>query len=391
MSVDQLVELGVVADDFTGAVDLAAAVSRAGLSAAVLLEVPDDAGQVPDAWCVVIALKSRTAPPGEAVAESVAAARVLRGAGARWIYQKYCSTFDSTDAGNIGPVADALMAELGAETDLTTPATPEMGRTVYRGHLFVGDRLLSESSLRHHPLTPMTDPDLVRVLGRQTSLPVSRETVAPGHVVLDATSEADLDRVAGLLLDRTERGHVDLWGGAAGLAAALARAMANHAAPGPAVAVPPGPRLVLSGSCSERTRAQVAAFTGPSLRVEPGGVEAPLAFLAEAYDVEPDRPALVHSTVPPEELRPRQAAEFEATLAAVASAAVERFGVGQLLVAGGETSGAVCRALRLRALDVCDHVAPGLAWCSPRPDPGLRVLLKSGNFGDDDLFARAWL
>ena len=376
-------ELGIVADDFTGACDVAAAVDRAGLSTAILL---DPAAAVPDAACVVVALKSRTTPAPRAVADSLAAARTLRAAGARRIYQKYCSTFDSTDAGNIGPVADALMDEIGAATDLTTPATPEVGRTVHRGHLFVGDRLLSESPLRHHPLTPMTDPDLVRVLGRQTARPVSRGTIAPGHVVLDATTDDDLDRLADVLLDRAEAGHVDLWGGAAGLAAALARALATGASPpGPAPA-PSGRRLVLAGSCSEQTRAQVAAFRGPSLRVGPGDAEAALAFLAGTEET-----ALVYSSAPPDEVVPGTAEAIEATLAEVGRRAVEELAVGQLLVAGGETSGAVCRALGLLALDVREHVAPGLAWCSPRPDPGLRVLLKSGNFGDDDLFEEAWL
>jgi 3-dehydrotetronate 4-kinase len=381
-------ELGVVADDFTGACDLAAAVSRAGLRSTVVLDL---AAGVPETGCAVVALKSRTAPVADAVAESVAAARALLDAGARRIYQKYCSTFDSTDRGNIGPVADALMDELGAEIDLTTPATPEVGRTVYRGHHFVGDRLLSESSMRHHPLTPMTDPDLVRVLGRQTARPVSRGVVASGHVLLDATSDADLDTLARLLLDRAADGHTDLWGGAAGLAAALARALAAPDGCGPSIAssaapVPDGRRLVIAGSCSEQTRAQVGAFRGPSYRVSPGDVAGALAFLGSV-----DGTALVYSSAGPSEVDPGAAPEVETTLASIAQAAVGSYAVGQLLVAGGETSGAVCRALGLRALDVREHVAPGLAWCSPRPDPGLRVLLKSGNFGAEDLFEEAWL
>jgi 3-dehydrotetronate 4-kinase len=382
------VEVGVIADDFTGACDLAAAVSRAGLPVTVLL---DPAADIPDVPCVVLALKSRTTPVAEAIAESVAAARALRRAGASRIYQKYCSTFDSTDAGNIGPVAEALMAEIGAESNLTTPATPEVGRTVYLGHLFVGDRLLSESSLRHHPLTPMTDADLVRVLGRQTSLPVSRGRLGPGHVILDAVSDSDLDSAVETLLARADRGLVDLWGGGAGLAAAIARGLTTAGSSVTEVAVPSGPRLVLSGSCSEQTQGQVAAFSGPAYRVAPGDVDGAIAFLARSYGEDPGRPALVYSTAPREEQLQGRADEIEATLATVGAAAAEAFGIGQLLVAGGETSGAVCRRLGLRALDIREHVGPGLAWCSPQPDPGLRVLLKSGNFGRDDLFDRAWL
>jgi uncharacterized protein YgbK (DUF1537 family) len=385
-----MVELGIVADDFTGACDVAAAVTRAGLPASVLLDL--EAG-IPDSPCVVVALKSRTAPADEAVADSLSAAGELIGAGARRIYQKYCSTFDSTPEGNIGPVAEALMELLGAVTDLTTPATPEVGRTVRGGQLYVDGTPLSETSMRHHPLTPMTDSDLVRLLGRQTSRPVSRGPRgedAAGHLVLDASTDEELDELARWLRDRAEAGHVDLWGGGAGLAAALARALATGAsAPDPAaVPVPAGRRLVVAGSCSERTRAQVARFTGPSLRVAPGHVDEALDFLAGASG---DEPALVHSCAAPEHLLPDAAAAVEETMAEVTRRAVGGLGVGQLMVAGGETSGAVCRALGLAALDVREHVGPGLAWCSPRPDPGLRVLLKSGNFGAEDLFAEAWL
>jgi uncharacterized protein YgbK (DUF1537 family) len=255
---------------------------------------------------------------------------------------------------------------------------------VHRGHLFVGDRLLSESPLRDHPLTPMTDPDLVRWLAHQTPRPVHRGEIGTGHVVLDADTDADLDRLADLLLDRADAGHVDLWGGAAGLAAALARALATPGDTRPTPPVPSGRRLVLAGSCSERTREQVARFRGPSYRITPGDVAGALDFLSGT-----DEPALVHSGAT--QRVAGAAAAFEDTLAEVARLAVPRFGIGQLLVAGGETSGAVCRALGLRALDVHEHVAPGLAWCSPRPDPELRVLLKSGNFGDADLFEEAWL
>ncbi|HVU91273.1 MAG TPA: four-carbon acid sugar kinase family protein, partial [Jatrophihabitans sp.] len=164
-------KLGVVADDVTGASDLADAVCDEGWSAAVVFGSPE--GPLPEADCVVVALKSRTAPVREAVESSVAAGRRLIEAGAPRLYQKYCSTFDSTDRGNIGPVADGLCALLGAGLSVGTPATPRSGRTVYQGHLFVGRQLLAESPLRDHPLTPMRDSDLVRLLGRQTPAPVS--------------------------------------------------------------------------------------------------------------------------------------------------------------------------------------------------------------------------
>ncbi|NHT19486.1 four-carbon acid sugar kinase family protein, partial [Cellulomonas sp. IC4_254] len=207
--------LGVVADDVTGACDLADAVRDAGGSAVVVLGVPDPGLDLPSCDAAVVALRTRTAPAAQAVAESVAAASWLLGRGAAAVYQKYCSTFDSTDEGTIGPVADALLDLLGADAvSVGTPATPRAGRTQYQGHLFVGDRLLSESSLRHHPLTPMTDPDLVRVLGRQTPRAVGllpwgalrgpdagaalADVLGGGaaHVLVDALTDEDLDALA---------------------------------------------------------------------------------------------------------------------------------------------------------------------------------------------------
>ena len=236
--------LGVVADDVTGACDLAGVVTAAGMPATVLLGPPSPA-DVPAAGaaCVVVALKTRTAPVESAVAESVAAGRWLLQHGARRLYQKYCSTFDSTPAGNIGPVADAL-AELVGGRSVGTPATPAVGRTVYQGHLFVDGRLLSESPLRDHPLTPMTDADLVRVLGAQTQRPVGlvpwpSAGVTAGvdavHVLLDALTDEDLDRHAAALA-----GGDELLGGASGLAAALARHWAATSAAGGAAGAEPG-------------------------------------------------------------------------------------------------------------------------------------------------------
>ncbi|MFV2113767.1 3-oxo-tetronate kinase [Micromonospora sp. LOL_025] len=425
--------LGAVADDLTGACDLADAVSEAGGSAVVVVGRPT--APPPASDCVVVALKSRTAPREQAVAESLAAARWLLDAGCTTLYQKYCSTFDSTDAGNIGPVADALVDLIGDAVAVGTPATPRVGRTVYQGHLFVGRQLLSESPLRDHPLTPMRDPDLVRVLSRQAEggvALVDRATVTAGpaavaaaigaarrdgarHVIVDALADGDLDTLATALL-ATPDGL--LVGGAAGLAAALARvsgagarSSAAGAGPGGAVTaravprVPEGRRLILSGSCSARTREQVDAFPGPRVALSPVDldtglpetVDAVADAVARAYR-DTTGPVLVTSSADPEQvaryetrLGPgRAAALLEAATAEIARRAVDTLGVRRLLVAGGETSGAVVRALDLGTLRVGPAAGPGLPWMVPAGGPALALLLKSGNFGDPDLFTTAW-
>jgi uncharacterized protein YgbK (DUF1537 family) len=401
--------LGVVADDLTGAADLADAVVEQGAAATVTVGVPSRAG----GDCVVVALKSRTAPRSVAVADSLAAARWLRDAGCTTLYQKYCSTFDSTDEGNIGPVADALRALVGATVTVGTPATPRVGRTVYNGHLFVGRQLLSESPLRDHPLTPMRDPDLVRVLGRQTDSPVTlvdwptvaagpdsvAEAIAgaTGHVLVDALTEADLDTAAVALRSRTDV----VVGGAAGLAAALARVRGGRA-PASArnvPAVPDGRRLIVSGSCSARTREQVDRFPGPRIPLSPadlradfaGTVRSVLSAVDDAYRASTG-PVLVSSSAPPDQVArdERSPVLLEAAAAEIAVRAVDSLGVRRLLVAGGETSGAVVAALGLNGLRVGPAAGPGLPWLVPDAGPRLAVLLKSGNFGDPDLFTVAW-
>ena len=409
--------IGVIADDITGACDVAAGVTSAGLSAEVRLGIPD-AAEPTDAACVVVALKSRTAPSADAVAASVASAAALRSWHVQTLYQKYCSTFDSTDEGNIGPVADALLDLVGpTAASIGTPATPRVGRTVHRGHLFVGDRLLSESSLARHPLTPMTDPDLVRVLGRQTSRPVGCipiEAVRAGvqavrdridalrsagvrHLLADAVEDEDLD-----VLATATAGMPDVvLGGAAGLVAAVARRVGTAADGRPAPA-PSGRRLLLSGSASERTRAQVAAFAGrvfvidadAAVRDPEAVIAAALAFVAGA-----ELPLVSATADPPQVHRAqaawgavRAAAAVEHVLGRVAQRAVADLGVRRILVAGGETSGAVAQALQVRRLHVRRVVSVGVPWMTAADPAGRRLDLcfKSGNFGEVDLFTRAW-
>ncbi|MFU8872746.1 3-oxo-tetronate kinase [Micromonospora sp. SL4-19] len=410
--------LGCIADDYTGGTDVAAALRRAGLRTVLLFGAPEAGRQLPPCDAAVVALKSRTVPARDAVPQSLKVQRWLRDQGVELVYFKYCSTFDSTDAGNIGPVADALLDTAGAPMTLICPASPEHGRTVYRGHLFVGDTLLSESPMRHHPLTPMTDANLVRVMGRQTPHPVGllplsvvragREAVAARlaqlhadavrHVVVDATDDDDLDVVA------AAAGSFAVLTGGAGLARAVGAATAQGAAtvgtPRPAP-LPAGAGLVLAGSCSAATLAQVdhARSAFPSHRLDPAATPDPNELLATAaawlHEHIGEAPLMIYSSAPVEQrqaaiaaLGPGTAEILEQTLGALARTAVD-LGVRRLVVAGGETSGAVVSALGVDAVVVDREEDRGVPWCITPEPPVLGLLLKSGNFGRPDLLVRA--
>lgn len=416
--------LGAIADDFTGATDLANTLARGGMRTRLSIGVPPDAegGEGDGTEAVVVALKSRSTPPDEAVADSLAALGWLERRGVRQVLFKYCSTFDSTDRGNIGPVMDALLARLGGTT-IACPAFPATGRTVYQGHLFVGDRLLSESSMRDHPLTPMRDSDLVRVLERQSGNAVGlvpHRLVASGPeairsaldrltgegrpvAVVDAICDQDLRAIGTACRD------LRLVTGASGVALGLPE---NFRAAGLLPARPEedwpaltGAAVVLSGSCSPTTRAQVAAFSvrHPAYRLHPealsvGGLDEALAW-AEARLGE--TPLLIHAGAAPEDVARTQDALgreqagrlVEQALARLAVALRSR-GVGRLVVAGGETSGAVVAALGVRWLRIGGEIAPGVPWTvaddtRERDGAPLGLVLKSGNFGGPDFFAEA--
>lgn len=430
------IRLGCIADDFTGATDLANNLVRAGMRAVQTIGVPADEAASVDADAVVVALKSRTAPPGLAVEQSLAACRWLRREGATQIYFKVCSTFDSTPRGNIGPVLEALMDELGCDFTIATPAFPDNARTVFKGHLFVGDVLLSESGMRDHPLTPMTDANLVRVL--QTQLAPAREGGGAGRrvglidhratgasatairarfealrkegvaiAIADAIDNDDLHRLAEAVRD------LPLVCAGSGLAIGLPRnfgiAASSQAAALPAVQ---GYSAIVSGSCSQATNAQVAEFLrsrGAARRIDPlelasGDDTALVADVADWAEREwssaPARPVLVYSTAPPQAVAAAQArsgahdvgARLERLLARVARALVER-GARRLVIAGGETSGACVQALGVEQLRIGAQIDPGVPWCHAAPalaPEGLQLALKSGNFGGVDFFGRAF-
>jgi uncharacterized protein YgbK (DUF1537 family) len=433
--------LGCIADDFTGATDLANNLVRAGMRVVQTIGVPTTAAAeagLGEVDAVVVALKSRTAPVDEAVAQSLAACRWLRAGGAQQIYFKVCSTFDSTPAGNIGPVAQALMAELAQQTAapitdfaIVTPAFPENGRTVFKGHLFVGDVLLSDSPMRHHPLTPMTDASLVRVMQAQLSDGarcglIEHRTVAQGAAAVrermaalraQGVAFAVADAVADTDLQVLAQASNDLALVVAGSGLAIGIPALHGLAPRPeAAALPPasGTCAVVSGSCSAATNAQVADFIARSpagadrgdraFAVDPlrlaAGEDVAGQALAWAAPRLHQGPVLVYATAAPEAVKAAQAqlgaeragALVEQALARVAQGLVAA-GVGQLLVAGGETSGACVQALGVNTLRIGPQIDPGVPWCHATPPTrpqGLHLALKSGNFGGMDFFTRAF-
>lgn len=413
--------LGCIADDFTGATDLANNLVRAGMRAVQSIGVPQT--PIEDADAVVVALKSRTIAPADAVAQSLEALRWLRERGCRQFYFKVCSTFDSTPDGNIGPVAEALADELGADFVCVTPAFPENGRTIYQGHLFVGDVLLSDSGMRHHPLTPMTDANLVRVMQAQTR---ARVGLVP-HPVVAHGSDAIRERIASLRSQGVRFGVVDAVDNQDLLA--LGRAIADAplvvAGSGVAIALPAnhglrpssdaarlpaaqGARAVVSGSCSTATQQQVRDFIArglPAFEVDAmriaAGEDVAAQALSWAESQLGERPVLVYSTASPEAVKAVQqslggahAGEIvERTLAAVAAGLVQR-GVRQLVVAGGETSGAAVQALGVQQLRIGPQIDPGVPWCFAQAQAcggaGVHLALKSGNFGTADFFSKSF-
>jgi uncharacterized protein YgbK (DUF1537 family) len=415
--------LGAIADDFTGATDLCNTLVRRGMRTVQLIDVPSHGMEVADAEAVVVALKSRTIPAAEAIERSLAALAWLQQAGARQILFKYCSTFDSTDGGNIGPVAEALMDALDTDFTLFCPAFPENGRTIYLGYLFVGDVLLSESSMRDHPLTPMRDPSLVRILQRQCRGRVGlvpQSDVSQGaaaiqdafaslrqagfrHAIVDAIDDHNLEAIGEAAAD------FPLITGGSGIALGLPENFRRQGLIGDSAAadaLPPvaGAAVVLSGSCSEATQAQVAHMinqrystfiVNPLAATE--GRDLAGGALAWAEPLLGERPILFASTAGPklvakvqEELgRERASALIEGAMASIARGLVAR-GVRRLVVAGGETAGAVVQALGVTGLRIGRQIDPGVPWTISLGEPRLALALKSGNFGAPDFFLRAF-
>jgi len=428
MGMGSNIVLGAIADDFTGATDLANNLVRGGMRCLQVIGVPSEKIDLQEVDAVVVALKSRSCPVDEAVNDSLAALNWLQKQGARQLFFKYCSTFDSTDQGNIGPVADALLEALGAHQTVMVPAFPINGRTVYQGHLFVGDRLLNDSGMQHHPLNPMQDADLVRVLARQTPHPVglaNRAVLAQGststrahlsaleaqgvrHVICDSLDEQDLD----VLAEATVL--MPLVTGGSGLGQALPaqyRAqgwLATITEPG-RLAPASGGALVLSGSCSRATLAQVADFLAKypdggfalnPLSLAEGEQQQTQALAFARQRLSEQAPVLIYASAEPINVAAAQQALGAARAGQVVEEALSQLavmlvaeGVGRLLVAGGETSGAVVSALGITTLRIGEQIDPGVPWTQAplagREAP-LSLALKSGNFGGVDFFTRAF-
>lgn len=414
--------LGVIADDFTGASDIGNVIARATLQDRALRVVQyfgvPPAGGMPDVDAAVLSLKFRSVPAADAVAQALAALAWLQAQGAAQIIYKYCSTFDSTPAGNIGPVGEALAAALGARGILACPSFPATGRTVYQGHLFVNGRLLNESGLENHPLNPMSDPYLPRWLALQTQSPVGlvpHQTVTAGAtavsealqraaaagevlVIADAINERDLDQLARAAVS------APLVTGGSAIAGGLARLALEAGAGGSATARTMrvgGRAVVLAGSCSTATRRQIATYRTSHVslfldaadtmsgKLKPDDV---VAFARlHAQDA-----LLIYSSVEPAVLAELQARFGGARLAerfdrffADATRLLIEDGVTRLVVAGGETSGAVASAIGRGSVEIGPEIAPGVPLLYAPGDPPLALALKSGNFGGDDFFARA--
>lgn len=414
------VVLGAIADDFTGATDLASTWAREGVEVCQVIGVPDGTTDVGKAQAVVVALKSRTARVADAVRDSLAALEWLRQMGASQILFKYCSTFDSTPTGNIGPVADALGAALDTDFAFVCPAFPANGRTVYNGHLFVGEQLLSESPMRDHPLTPMRDSNLIQLLSAQSRhavglipLPVVRAGVdrirsevdklrmsGVRYGVVDAVSETDLRQIGAAAAEHS------LVTGGSGIGMGLPE---NFRGSGKLVeAVVPdvpnvaGRTLVLAGSCSAATRSQVAAVAGrwPTRQLQPAELlsdaEVVDATVSWAVAQTGDAPVLIYTSADPATVASVQSqfgAEeaghgIEIALSRIARA-LAGAGFSRIIVAGGETSGAVVSALGVGALRIGPEIAPGVPWTESVGSPVLALALKSGNFGGENFFADA--
>jgi uncharacterized protein YgbK (DUF1537 family) len=416
-------KLGCIADDFTGATDLANNLVRSGMRVMQTFGVPT-APLSSDVDAVVVALKSRTIPAQEAIAQSLEALQWLQAQGAEQIYFKYCSTFDSTPAGNIGPVTEALMDALHCKFTIATPAFPDNGRTVFKGYLFAGAVLLNESGMQNHPLTPMTDANLVRVMQAQTQRKVGlidHTTLAKGtQAITDKIKQLEADGVGVAIVDATSNEDLKTLGPALkGMALVTAGSGVAIGLPGnwglqasakaAALPAPSGFQAIVSGSCSLATQGQVAHYIAsgqPSWQFKPlnwtaqdvpSQIKADVAAaLAWAEPLLSQGPVLVYATSDADTLQKvqakfgrEQAGEWMESALAQVCQGLQALGVKQWVIAGGETSGACVQALNITQMQIGSQIDPGVPWCYAPQHTAGHLTLKSGNFGTPDFFTKA--
>ena len=415
------ITLGCIADDFTGATDLANMLVKGGLKTIQLLGTPRKSDVVPSVDAVIIALKTRTIPVEEAIEQSLRALNWLKSAGAEKFFFKYCSTFDSTDDGNIGPIIDALMADLETPFTIACPAFPETERTIFKGHLFVGDKLLSDSPMRYHPLTPMTDSNLVSTLSRQTSQKVGlvqyTDILGGPSEIRKAFDQLRKEDVAIAITDVLNDEHLYFLGeavkdfklitGGSGISLGLPsqlKSRNNHKEKITAHKLPKvlGKELILSGSCSEMTLAQVNEFSKKyrTLKLNPIELAESNASLENAVDwviqAKGEEPILVYASAPPDAVNEAQkrlgrdlaSSTVENALAKIASAAVQN-GFRRIVIAGGETAGAVVSNLGIKGIMIGEQIDPGVPTTVSIGNPSIGLVLKSGNFGSADFFEKS--
>ncbi|WP_445619141.1 3-oxo-tetronate kinase [Kushneria sp. Sum13] len=416
--------LGCIADDFTGATDLASQLVSVGMRTVQTIGVPDEglSDDLQSVDAVVVALKSRTIPAKEAIEQSLAALEWLQARGCEQFYFKYCSTFDSTPEGNIGPVTEALMQALDVPFTVACPALPANRRTVYNGYLFANGVPLNESGMQDHPLTPMTDANVVRVMGSQTHHRVGLvdfDCVRLGSEAVRSRFDAlQADGVGVAILDAIEQRDLETLGEAcrdlrlvtagSGLALGLHARWANQLTGDRAAELPAtsGREAILSGSCSRATLAQIehAKAHYPHYRLDAlalaedyqGQVDGALALARAHLDASP---VLIYASASPDNVKKAQQALgvqaageiVERALGEIAAALVTDLGVRRLLVAGGESSGAVVSALEVKGLQIGPSIDPGVPWTVTLGSHArLALALKSGNFGAEDFMTKAW-
>lgn len=418
--------LGCIADDVTGATDLAINLVNGGFRVVQVLGVPDQSviENLPACDAIVVALKTRSIPKFDAINQSLQTLAKLQAHGIERFYFKYCSTFDSTPDGNIGPVSSALMTAIGVQQTIYCPAFPRAGRTVYQGHLFVNGSLLNESGMENHPLNPMTDSNLVRFLSQQVDGKVgllSHETIMAGiaaiedqiealkaddvgHVVTDCLDNSDLQSLASLAVS------MPLVTGGSGLARYLPDALrtvgaVDDSSSDPALPSAVSRALIIAGSCSRATNAQVAFMQDrcPTWRVNVTNLledadEELAKLIAWAHETQSSNTHLIASTSTPDVVADLQekhgaqqvASAVEDFLGRVAQSFTSEFDAKRLILAGGETSGAIVQRLGIQALRIGPEICAGVPWTeSIGEGPAYALALKSGNFGDQDFFQAA--